>query len=112
MARFDGDGARLDLGRVGHAGLEREAELHRLAGCDLPLELRRDPVTPSSTENVPTDQYRVTVSVPYHVDGEDAGYLWPGEAVDRVLPDDAFRSQLEAISRERWNGSGDDIAGG
>ena len=60
---------------------------------------------PAFDENVPTDQYRVTVSVPYHVDGEDADYLSPGEAVDRVLADDAFRSEFDTISRERWTGS-------
>jgi hypothetical protein len=60
---------------------------------------------PAFDENVPTDQYRVTVSVPYHVDGEDAEYLWPGEAVDRVLADRAFRREFDAISRERWTGS-------
>ena len=60
---------------------------------------------PAFDENVPTDQFRVTVSVPYHVDGEEAAYLSPGEAVDRVLADDAFRTEFDTLSRERWTGS-------
>ena len=60
---------------------------------------------PAFDQDIPTDQYRVTVSVPYHVDGNDAAYLSPGEAVDRVLADDAFRSEFDALSRDRWTGS-------
>lgn len=54
------------------------------------------------TGDASPDEFSVELTLPFEVGGSDVDYISPGEAIDALLSDAAFRAHLAQAPRSRW----------